>query len=115
MKNALIIQEDLIILKLLERLMRGHGYECRAIRRLEELDIEDQMKGFDIIISDILFDGVAPLDVVFQIQEIIMHKSLIIVTNMGQKRIEEEVLATRRVRGFFAVPLDLDQIETLIA
>jgi DNA-binding NtrC family response regulator len=114
MKNALIIQEDLIILKLLERLIRSHGYECKAIRSLEDLNIEDQTKNFDIIISDILFEGISPLDVVFQIQEIILHRSLIIVTNMGQRSIEQDVLASNQVSGFFAVPVDLDEIETLI-
>jgi len=54
-------------------------YECRAIRSINDLDIEDQSSNFDVIISDILFEGIAPLDFVFQIQEIILHKSLIIV------------------------------------
>lgn len=95
--------------------MLVNGYDCKAIRTLEELSIEDQMAGFDVIISDILFDGIAPLELVFQIQEIIMHQSLIIVTNMGQLKVREEILASQRVAGFFAVPLDLSQLERLIA
>jgi len=115
MRKALIIQEDIIILKIIERLVILNQYECRAIRSINDLDIEDQSANFDVIISDILFDGIAPLDFVFQIQEIILHKSLIIVTNMGQNKIEKEILASQNVRGFFPIPLDMDNIEKLIA
>ncbi len=115
MKKALIIQEDIIILRIMERLMQLNFYDCKAIRTISDLNIEDQAEDFDIIISEILFDGIAPLDFVYQIQEIILHKSLIIVTNMGQERIKNEILETRKVDGFFAVPFDLDRIQKLIA
>ncbi len=115
MRKALVIQEDVIILKILERMVILNHYDCRAIRSINDLEIEDQSENFDIIISDILFDGIAPLDFVFQIQEIILHKYLIIVTNMGQHKIEKEILASQNVSGFFAIPLDLDNIQNLIA
>lgn len=115
MRKALVIQEDIIILKILERLVILNQYECRAIRSINDLEIEDQSENFDIIISDILFEGIAPLDFVFQIQEIILHKSLIIVTNMGQYKIEKDILASKNVSGFFAIPLDMDHIQKLIA
>lgn len=92
-----------------------NSYNCKAIRTISDLSIEDQAEDFDIIISEILFDGIAPLDFVFQIQEIILHKSLIIVTNMGQERIKNEIMETKKVEGFFAVPFDLDRIQKLIA
>ena len=95
--------------------MTVHNYDCKAIRSLQELNIEDQSSYFDVIISDILFDGIAPLDFVFQIQEIILHDTLIIVTNMGQKRIREEMLLSQKVSGFFAVPFDMDRVATLIS
>jgi DNA-binding NtrC family response regulator len=114
-KTALIIQQDIIILKILERLLSRHGYVCKAIRSLTELSIEDQGRNFDYIISDILFDGIAPLDFVFQIQEIILHRELIIVTNMGQIKVQQEIMDSNNVKGFFAVPFDMDEIETLVA
>lgn len=114
-KTVLIIQEDVVILKILQRIMELHEYECRAIRGLQELDIEDQMIGFDIILSDILFEGIAPLDFVFQIQEIIIHRSLVIVTKMGQQKVRDEILSSKNVDGFFSVPFDMDEVEKLIA
>lgn len=92
-----------------------NSYECRAVRTLAELNIEDQSTNFDIIISEILFDGIAHLDFVNQIQEIILHKEFIILTNMGQAKVKEEVMALNKVKGFFAVPFDLDHIQKLIA
>lgn len=115
MRKALVIQEDIIILRILERLVSLNHYNCRAIRSINDLNIEDQSENFDVIISDILFDGIAPLDFVFQIQEIILHQSLIIVSNMGQKKIQKEILASNYVKGFFAIPLDMDNIQKLIA
>lgn len=115
MKKALVIQEDIVLLKVIERLLLLNQFECKAVRTLSDLDIEDQLQNFDVIISEILFDGIAPLDFVFQIQEIILHKDLIILTNMGQEKIKMEVLASKNVKGFFAVPFDLDHIQKLIA
>lgn len=95
-------------------MLRLHNYDCKAIRSLEELSIEDQMKNFNFIVSDILFDGIAPLDFVYQIKEIILHKSLIIVTKMGQNKVQQQVMDSNAVAGFFAVPLDLDEIEKIL-
>ncbi|NJW51562.1 response regulator [Salinimicrobium oceani] len=113
-KTALIIQQDLILLKVLERMILSHQYQCKAIRALDELNIEDQSENFDIIISDILFDGIAPLDYVFQIKEIIKHQTLLIITSMGQKKVRQEILNMGHVAGFFAVPFNFDKVETYL-
>jgi len=114
MRTALIIQEDIVILKILERMVSLNDYKCKAIRSLDALTIEDQQSNFDFIISDILFDGIAPLQFVAQVQEVIPHKNLLIVTNMGQDKIKKEIFALRGVTGFYAVPIDLDEIEAII-
>ena len=114
MRKVLVIQEDIIILKILERLVRLNNFECKAIRSLDDLNIEDQQTNFDFIITDILFEGIAPLEFVAQIQEVLLHKNLLIVTNMGQDKIKQEIFALRGVTGFYAVPIDLDEIEAII-
>ncbi|MDT0651816.1 response regulator [Autumnicola edwardsiae] len=113
-KQALVIQEDIIILKILERLATSNFFRCKAISSLGHLDIEDQNTNFDVIISDILFDGIAPLEFVSQVQEIILHQHLLIVSNMGQDKIKEETMALEGIAGFFEIPFDLDEIERLI-
>jgi two-component system, OmpR family, lantibiotic biosynthesis response regulator NisR/SpaR len=113
-KTALIIQQDLILLKVLERMILSRHYRCKAIRALDELDIEDQNENYDIIISDILFDGIAPLDYVHQIKEIIHHKSLLIITSMGQKKVKQEILNMGHVSGFFAVPFNFEKVEQML-
>lgn len=114
-KSALIIQQDLILLQVLERMILTHQYRCKAIRSLDQLDIEDQNENFDIIISDILFDGIAPLDYVYQLKEIIPHKSLLIITSMGQKKVRQNILEMGHVSGFFAVPFNFDNVEQMLA
>ncbi|MUP46090.1 response regulator [Gramella sp. BOM4] len=114
MKKVLVIQEDLIILKILERLVNLNNYSCKAIRSLNELSIEDQQNNFDFIISDILFEGIAPLQFVAQVQEILLHKNLLIVTNMGQDKIKQEIFALSGIAGFYAVPIDLDEIDATL-
>lgn len=114
MKKVLVIQEDIIIRKILERLVAVNNYGGRAINSLQELNIEDQQTNFDLIITDILFEGIAPLEFVAQVQEIIPHKELLIVTNMGQEKIKKEIYALKGVSGFFSVPIDLDEIEAII-
>ena len=114
MRKVLVIQEDIIILKILERLVRLNNFECKAIRSLDDLNIEDQQTNFDFIITDILFEGIAPLEFVAQVQEVLLHKNLLIVTNMGQDKIKKEIFALRGVTGFYAVHIDLDEIEASI-
>lgn len=114
MKKVLVIQEDIIILKILERLVRLNKFECKAIQSLDNLTIEDQQADYKLIITDILFEGIAPLEFVAQVQEIIRHEQMIIVTNMGQDKTKQEIFALRGVAGFYSVPLDLDEIEAMI-
>jgi DNA-binding NtrC family response regulator len=114
-KTALIIQQDLILLKVLERMILTHQYRCKAIRALDELDIEDQTENFDLIISDILFDGIAPMDYVYQLKEIIQHKSLVIITSMGQKKVRQDILKLGHVTSFFAVPFNFDNVEQMLS
>ncbi|GAB2775214.1 hypothetical protein GCM10010465_22040 [Actinomadura fibrosa] len=94
--------------------MMINHFECTSIRNLEELDIESQ-NSFDVVITDLLFEGVAPRDFVFHIGEVILHSSLIIITSMGQAEVEQEIFEQKEVRGFFSVPLDFAQIEKLVA
>ncbi|WP_029037069.1 DNA-binding transcriptional response regulator [Salinimicrobium xinjiangense] len=114
-KTALIIQQDLILLQVLERMILARQYRCKAIRALDQLDIEDQDQNFDIIISDILFDGIGPLDYVYQLKEIIRHKSLLIITSMGQKKVRQEILEMGQVSGFFSVPFNFDHVEEMLS
>ena len=110
----MVIQEDIIILKILERLVKLNNFECKAIRSLDNLSIEDQQTNFDFIITDILFEGIAPLEFVAQVQEILMHKNLLVVTSMGQDKTKQEIFALEGITGFYAVPIDLDEIEAII-
>lgn len=114
MRKVLVIQQDIIVLKMLERLVNLNNFECKAIRSLDELSIDDQSSNFDFIITDILFEGIAPLEFVAQVQEVILHKNLLIVTNMGQDKIKQEIFALSGITGFYAAPIDLDEIEETI-
>ncbi|WP_405199187.1 response regulator [Christiangramia sp. LLG6405-1] len=114
MRKVLVIQEDIIILKILERLVTVNHFDCKAIRSLDALTIEDQESDFEFIITDILFEGIAPLEFIAQVQEIIPHKNLLVVTNMGQDKIKKEIFALKDITGFYAVPIDLDEIESTI-
>lgn len=114
MRKVLVIQEDIVIRKILERLVSLNNFKCKAISSIDELSIEDQRTNYDFIISDILFEGIAPLEFVAQIQEILLHKNLLIVTNMGQDKTKQEIFALRGITGFYAVPIDLDEIEATI-
>lgn len=101
-------------MKILESLVLSKGFSCKAITSLSELDIEDQQINFDFIISDILFEGIGPLEYVEQVQEIISHRNLLIVTSMGQENVRKEVTALSGIKGFFSVPFDLDNIEEIL-
>lgn len=109
--SVLIIQEDIILRKILERLVLSLRFSCEALPSLYDLDLTEQKGDFDVVVTDILFDGMSPLDFAVQIQEAIRLKHLLIVTNMGQENIKREILGIKGVDGFFGVPFDLEEIE----
>lgn len=111
MRSALVIQGDIIIRKILERLVLSVGFSCSALSSLYDLDITELEKDYDVVITDILFDGVGPHDFAVHIREAIPLKYLLIVTNMGQDIIRKDMLSIEGVNGFFGVPFDLDEIE----
>lgn len=111
-RTALVIQEDLIMRKILKKLLVSRGYSCLALASLYELEFSQIEEGLDVVITDILFDGVGPLDFAVQIQEAIPQKNLIIVTYMGQERIEKDLMNIKGVTGFYGIPLDLEKIES---
>lgn len=110
-RTALVIQEDLITRKILKKLVTSQGFSCMALASLNDLDFFEVEHGLDVVITDILFDGIGPLDFAVQIQEAIPQKNLLIVTHMGQERIRKDLMKIKGVSGFFGVPFDLDQIE----
>jgi hypothetical protein len=34
---------------------------------------------------------------------------------MGQRKVQQEILSSGNVKGFFAVPFDMDNLQTLVA
>lgn len=111
MKRVLIIQEDIVFRRILERLAASLNFEVLALESLFQLDIQGYSSEFDAVITDILFEGVGPLDFPHQIQEVVAHKHLFIVTNMGQDFIKKKILAIEGVSGFYGIPFDLDELE----
>lgn len=110
-KNALIIQEDLILRKILERLVTSVGFSCVALSSLYEFDITEVKDAIHIVITDILFEGIGPLDYPVQLEEAIPLENLMIVTYMGQESIKNEVMGIKNVLGFYDIPFDLDDIQ----
>lgn len=110
-RTALVIQEDIIMRKILQQLVSSLNFSCTALASLYELDFTKIQQGLDVVITDILFEGVGPRDFAVQILEAIPQKNLIIVTNMGQDRIKRDLLKIEGVSGFYGVPFDLDEIE----
>jgi len=111
-RTALVIQEDLIMRKILKKLLTSRGYSCVALASLYDLEFSKIEQGLDVVITDILFEGIGPLDFAVQIQEAIPHKNLIIITYMGQERVKKDLMKIEGVKGFYGIPFDLKEIET---
>lgn len=111
-KTALIIQEDIIMRRILERLVEMSGFSVKACRSIDDLSEKEQEVLFDLVISDILFnDGISSFDFAFRLENEISSKQLFIVTKMGQEVIRQNFLSMDRVDRFFGVPFDLDLLE----
>jgi len=57
MRKALVIQADIIILKILERLVILNQYECKAIRSINDLEIEDQSENLILLFRTFFLMG----------------------------------------------------------
>ncbi len=111
-KTALIIQEDIIMRRILERLVKASGFSVQICSSIDDLALHEQNTEYDLVISDILFDdGISSFDFAFRLGNEISSKLLFIVTKMGQEVIRQNFLNMERVDRFFGIPFDLDELE----
>lgn len=107
----MIIQEDMIMQKILQYLLLSLNFEVKVYSSFTEIDLEDQHTPFDVVLTDILFDAISPIEFVLQLQESVNCRNVIVVTNMGQARIAKTISGLPAVKGFFGIPFDLELLE----
>ena len=113
-EKVLVVQEDLTLRKVIKNMFIQKGYEVWDIPSLNYLDTGELEHHFKIVVSDILFQGVSPLEFVVQIEEVLHFEKIFIVTSLGQEKIKRNVSRLRSVHGYFDFPIDLTQLETKV-
>ncbi|WP_081209343.1 hypothetical protein [Salegentibacter sediminis] len=112
--NVLLIQEDLIVRRIIERMFLVNEYNCTSLSSLEQIKPEDISHHYKFVISDLVFRGVSPMEYVIHLQEVLKYEKIIIVSILGQEKMKRNVSRLTEVNAYYKFPVDLEDIEAQI-
>jgi DNA-binding NtrC family response regulator len=111
--NILVVDDEPLVGKSLKRLLGKAGYNVEAftdsLAAVEELDKQH----FDIIITDLMMDGLDGLEVLEIAKEKYPDIKVIIITGYAQKLSAEEA-AEKGAFAFVEKPFRIEQIKKII-
>lgn len=109
-KKSLVLQEDLLLLFVLKKMLESIGYQCEAIDNIDLLNGEDKTH-FDLVITDVLFKGHAPLELISQIKDSLSFGKIYIVSDMELSKLRKSISNIQPIDGFYETPIDLDKFK----
>ncbi|WP_127845648.1 DNA-binding transcriptional response regulator [Psychroflexus aestuariivivens] len=109
--KTLILINNIILRRILARLCERLGFETLDINALNELTEEQALNKYDIVITDIIFDGISPLGHLSQLSKSLSYQRLIIVSEMELSKIKTNLAEIERADAYFETPFDLDDLE----
>lgn len=112
--TVLIIQEDLILRQIIERMFLANDYSCISLSSLEQIKPEDTEHHYRFVVSDLLFQGVSPMEYVNQLREALNYEKIFIVTILGQEKMKRSISRLTQVNAYYEFPVDLEEMEAQI-
>ncbi|MEC3967095.1 response regulator [Flagellimonas halotolerans] len=113
-KRVLVLQGDLVMRKILERMFHTKGYDCHCLASLAEFKDKDVQSHFHVVVTDLLFRGISPQEYVLKLNGSIKYDKLFVVTMLGQEKIKRSISRLTTIDGYFDYPVDLKEIEDKI-
>lgn len=113
-ERVLVIQEDLVMRKIMERMFLQKGYNCFCLASLMDFKPMEMDPQFAIVVTDLIFHGIRPEEYVLNLKDAIKYDKLFIVTMLGQDKVKRSILRLTEINGYFDYPVDLKKIEDQI-
>jgi len=112
-KTVLVIDDEVVIVKLLETFLESQGYQTfRAHSGEEGLNIIENNK-IDVVIADIRLDGISGLDVLEKVKADKPDCEVIIITGFGTQEIAIQALR-RGAIDYIEKPIRMDELTTAL-
>lgn len=118
-KGILLVDDDLLVLQSLARLLEEHGYRVeRARNGFEALD-KARSQDFDLVISDIRMPGMDGIEVIQKLREIHrerQHREIpeILITGYSDENAYLRALKLK-VTDYLYKPFDLEQFLSTVS
>lgn len=112
--NVLVLQEDLIMRCIIERMFLVNDYKCVSLNSIENISLADKRLHYQFVVSDLLFKGISPMEYVTKLQEALYYEKIFIVTILGQEKMKRSISRLTEVNAYYEFPVDLDEIKAQI-
>jgi DNA-binding NtrC family response regulator len=109
-KTALIFQEEIILQNILKKMLASIGYSCLAFSSHESME-NIPSKIYDVVITDVLFEGISSLEYLSTLKGNIKFKRIFVVSDMQMKDLKKNISAILQVDGFYEPPFDIDKLK----
>ena len=113
MKKILIVDDEINLLRLLQRALKKNGVEVITATSIEEAEYAISHTYFDVVLADIRLTGVLGrqgLELLPYVQERSPQTQVIIMTGYGSADIEEEAYE-KGAYFYFDKPIDLNVLK----
>ncbi|HEX5037690.1 MAG TPA: sigma-54 dependent transcriptional regulator [bacterium] len=113
-KSILVIDDEEVLLKALDRYLKSQGYEVSAFSDWERGLAAAREKGFDLLLVDLMLPKTSGIEVIRKARE--SHPGLVSIVMTGFGTIPSAVEAIRAgAYHYVTKPFDLDDIGSLVA
>ncbi len=107
-RKVLVVQENIVVNKILKSSFRHRGDLCTAMYSLDAVMAKTFHPVYDIVITDLLFKGIRSVDFIKELTSVVSYHQLVIVTSLGQSKVKREIMESVKIDGYYDFPVDLD-------
>ena len=104
----MLIQENIVMNRILERHLQSKGYHCIALHSLDALKAINFHPKYHLVVTDLLFHGIHYLDFIRELNSLVRYQQFIVVTLLGQEKVKRQVMKLNKIDKYLDYPVDLE-------
>jgi len=115
MKRILILDDELFVLEVLQRILQRIGYQVDVADSREKAFQLFSHTSYDLMLIDIVMPGVSGFEVARQIREMKPSQKIVMTTGLGAETVyEEATMKNVDVDSFLFKPFTFDRVQVVL-
>jgi DNA-binding NtrC family response regulator len=106
----LVVDDDALFRAALRRSLEGKGYEVSAVGGASDALEALEQRAFDVLLTDLRMPGRSGIELIRQVRQAFPDVVCLLITGFGSA---EASTATREAGGFWYVPKNYDQVDSM--